>query len=150
MHSRANPPEFHGRSFSSLSHEERSHWAGGEWRHVIHNGVFSWWWLLDDDWFFYPEAIYPYPTYIAPMLSVQETPAPTQPYWYIAPAQSDIIPMCPLVPLVGDIARGTLAIIATQCPSDPFADPTGEAHERAFMNGIALIHGDATVGINNR
>ena len=83
-HGPARQAEFHGRAFSSLAPGERAHWASGQWRHVLHNGVFGWWWFLDDDWFFYPDAIYPYPTYIAPMLSVQETPAPqpAQPYWY--------------------------------------------------------------------
>lgn len=84
VHTQSHQYEYHSRSFSSLSRDERSNWASGEWRHALHNGVFGWWWFLDDDWFFYPDAIYPYPTYIAPLLSVQETPMPppAQPYWY--------------------------------------------------------------------
>ena len=83
-HASAGRYEFHGRAFSTLRPDERVHWATGAWRHELHNGIFGWWWFLDDDWFFYPDAIYPYPTYIAPLLTVQETPAPppVQPYWY--------------------------------------------------------------------
>jgi hypothetical protein len=93
--------EYHGRAFSSLSPSERTHWANGEWRHVVHNGVFGWWWFLDDDWFYYPEATYPYPPYIAPLLSAQETPPmpPAQPYWYYCPNPSGYYPYVPACPI---------------------------------------------------
>ncbi|KUR74645.1 hypothetical protein [Novosphingobium sp. FSW06-99] len=109
----AHGPEFHGRAFGSLSADERAHWAGGEWRHVMHGGVYGWWWFLDDDWYFYPDAIYPYPTYIAPLLSVQETPEPPPqtPYWYYCAnpvGYYPYVPACPIgwqtVPAVPDDA----------------------------------------------
>lgn len=83
-HSPAAHREFHGRVFGSLSQGERQRWVGGAWNHSWHNGVYGWWWIVDGDWFFYAEPIYPYPTYIAPILGVQETPPapPPQPIWY--------------------------------------------------------------------
>jgi hypothetical protein len=78
--------DFHGRDFNHFSPGERSHWRGGEWRHTWHDGRFGWWWYLDDGWFYYPEPIYPYPTYVGPPLIVEEAPpAPLPPpphYWY--------------------------------------------------------------------
>ena len=101
FHPQATQMEFHGRSFSSLNGDERTHWQTGEWRHLLHNGVFGWWWFLDDDWFFYPDAIYPYPTYISPLLTVQETPetAPNTPYWYYCanpPGYYPYVEACPV------------------------------------------------------
>lgn len=97
----ARGPEFHGRAFSALRPEERAHWATGEWRHVMHNGVFGWWWFLDDDWYFYNEPVYPYPTYIAPLLSVQETPdtPPPAPYWYYCANPQGYYPYVPACPI---------------------------------------------------
>lgn len=83
-HVPAGHREFHGRAFNTLTPLERQRWVGGAWRHEWHNGVFGWWWFVGDDWFFYAEPIYPYPTYIAPILGVQEAPPapPPQPVWY--------------------------------------------------------------------
>jgi hypothetical protein len=56
---------FHGKDFNHFTSQERDHWQhDGHWRHSWHNGHFGWWWFLDDFWFFYPEVIYPYPTYV--------------------------------------------------------------------------------------
>ena len=97
---RQGPYEFHGRTFTSLNPDERSHWQSGAWRHELHNGVFGWWWFLDDDWFFYPDAIYPYPTYIAPLLTVQETPEPppAQAWWYHCANPQGYYPYVPACP----------------------------------------------------
>jgi len=97
----ARGPEFHGRVFSSLRPEERQHWATGEWRHVWHTGALGWWWFLDDDWYFYSKPVYPYPTYIAPLLSVQETPEtpPATPYWYYCANPQGYYPYVPACPI---------------------------------------------------
>lgn len=115
--------EYHGRSFSTLSPAERSHWAGGEWRHVLHNGVYGWWWYLDDDWFFYPDAIYPYPTYIAPLLSAQETPQPppVQPYWYYCANPVGYYPYVPACPI------GWQIVPAVPADAPPNAPPPAPA-----------------------
>ncbi|MEI9964580.1 MAG: hypothetical protein WDM92_07645 [Caulobacteraceae bacterium] len=72
---------FRGRDFGHLSPGLRSHWAGGQWRHAWHDGVFGWWWFLDDDWYFYDEPTYPYPTYIAPEVD-EGSEAPPPAVWY--------------------------------------------------------------------
>ena len=38
-------------------------WRGGHWHHGIHAGRFGWWWVVGDGWYYYPEAIDPYPQY---------------------------------------------------------------------------------------
>ena len=80
---------FYGRAYGGLSDGERSHWAGGQWRHAWHNGVYGWWWLLDDDWYFYPEPIYPYPAYIGPV---------TPQYWYHCASPAGFYPDVPACP----------------------------------------------------
>ena len=59
-------PDFHGRDFGHFSPAEREMWTGGRWVHDWHDGRLGWWWTLGDDWYFYPEPIYPYPSYVAP------------------------------------------------------------------------------------
>jgi hypothetical protein len=56
--------DFHGRDFGRFSGPERHLWEGGSWLHDWHAGVFGWWWLVDGGWYYYPEPIYPYPTYV--------------------------------------------------------------------------------------
>jgi hypothetical protein len=87
--------------FGSLRPEERAHWATGEWRHVWHAGMLGWWWFLDDDWYFYSDPVYPYPTYIAPLLSAQETPdtPPSAPYWYYCANPVGYYPYVPACPI---------------------------------------------------
>ena len=124
-HGSAGRYEFHGRSFSTLRPSERAHWARGEWRHVLHNGVFGWWWFLDDDWFFYPEAIYPYPTYIAPMLTVQEAPVvpPTEPYWYYCANPIGYYPYVTACPIGWQVVPAVPADAPAGAPPPPSPAP---------------------------
>lgn len=66
--------DFHGRDFGHFSPSERAAWVGGHWVHDWHNGRFAWWWTVGGFWYFYPEPIYPYPTYIPPAIVVQQAP----------------------------------------------------------------------------
>ena len=40
----------------------------------LHHGRYGWWWLVGNFWYFYPEPIYPYPTYVPPAIVVQQAP----------------------------------------------------------------------------
>lgn len=79
--------DFHGRDFGLFSRGDLRAWRGGGWRHEWHDGRFAWWWVTGGLWYFYPEPIYPYPTYVPPAIVVQQPPpAPTglppAQFWY--------------------------------------------------------------------
>jgi hypothetical protein len=79
--------DFHGRDFRSFRPDELRAWRGGAWRHDWHDGRYGWWWVLGGGWYFYPEPIYPYPTYIPPAIVVQQPPPvptglPPSQFWY--------------------------------------------------------------------
>jgi hypothetical protein len=86
-HSGEHGRNFHGSDFSGFTPKERSRWQGGHWVHDWHDGRFAWWWMVDGFWYFYPEPIYPYPTYVPPAIVVQQPPPvpagfPPAPFWY--------------------------------------------------------------------
>ena len=56
--------KFQGHDFAHFSKSEMDNWHHGEWRHTRHHGHYGWWWWVNGFWFFYPEPIYPFPTYI--------------------------------------------------------------------------------------
>ncbi len=63
-------------------------WRGGYWVHGRHDGRWGWWWVVAGLWYFYPQAVYPYPDPYAPpyapttpALPVPSTPPEVQ-YWY--------------------------------------------------------------------
>lgn len=70
---------FHGHAFAEMTSQEHESWMHGRWRHTEHNGHYGWWWFTDGLWFFYPEPIYPYPTYIGPEEYYEEA---GDYYWY--------------------------------------------------------------------
>jgi len=72
--------DFHGRDFRRFSFEERRVWGSGRWLHEIHNGRLGWWWVADGFWYYYPQPIYPYPTYIPAPEVVVNAPPPYSPY----------------------------------------------------------------------
>ncbi len=75
---------FRGRGFGDLPPEDRQAWRRGVWRHEEHDGHLGWWWLVDGSWFFYPQPIYPYPTYIGPDYYYDYSDQYGEPpyYWY--------------------------------------------------------------------
>ena len=80
-------PDFHGRDFGHLSQHEHLAWRGGVWFHGWHGGRFAWWWRTGGFWYFYPEPVYPYPTYIPPAIVMQQAPPvptglPPAQYWH--------------------------------------------------------------------
>lgn len=78
--------DLHGRDFDHFSPGDRALWRGGGWFHDWHDGRFAWWWVAGGFWYFYPEPIYPSPTYVPPAIVVQAPPAPAgmppEQYWY--------------------------------------------------------------------
>ena len=79
--------DFHGRDYAHFRPRELEVWRSGGWRHEWHDGRFAWWWVVGDGWYFYPEPIYPYPTYVPPALIAQQAPPmptglPPMPTWY--------------------------------------------------------------------
>ena len=86
---------FHGRDFHSFTVFELGLWRAGHWHHAWHEGRFGWWYDVDGVWYWYPEPVYPYPSYVGPAVFaaepppppvvVQAPPAPGQPapqFWY--------------------------------------------------------------------
>src|SRR6202021_464167 len=57
-----------------FSPDELRFWRGGLWRHEWHDGRLGWWWIVGDGWYFYPEPLYPYPTYVPPAIVAQPAP----------------------------------------------------------------------------
>jgi len=84
----AHMPDFHGRDFGRFAPGERHIWSGGRWAHEWHDSRFGWWWVLGDSWYFYPEPVYPYPTYVPPAIVAQQAPPtpsglpPTQDWYF--------------------------------------------------------------------
>lgn len=75
---------FNGRGFSRFTGQDREQWRGGGWRHEYHNGHLGWWWVVGGLWYFYPEPIFPYPTYVGPDYYYDYYNYYSQPsyYWY--------------------------------------------------------------------
>lgn len=79
--------DFHGRDYHHLDHREVVIWHAGHWFHDWHDGRYGWWWIVDGGWYFYPEPVYPYPTYIPPAVVIQQAPPsptgmPPAQFWY--------------------------------------------------------------------
>lgn len=66
--------DYHGRDFGHFSRREAEEWRGGHWFHDWHDSRFGWWWVVGGLWYFYPEPVYPYPTYVPPAVIVQQAP----------------------------------------------------------------------------
>jgi hypothetical protein len=95
-HERHEQRDFHGREFHRFSAVEVELWRGGQWRHDWHDGRFGWWWEADGFWYWYPEPVYPYPTYVPPAVVV-ETPPPPPP----APPPAPVVVVQPPPPPSG-------------------------------------------------
>jgi hypothetical protein len=87
LHGGYHGPDFHSRDFGRFSPVERGIWRGGRWQHGWHDNRFAWWWIAGGGWYFYPEPIYPFPTYVPPAIVVQQAPPmpsglPPSQFWY--------------------------------------------------------------------
>jgi len=71
-----HPHDFRGREFRHFDERERAIWVGGRWHHDWHGGRFGWWWQVGGVWYFYPEPIYPYPSYVAAEVFIDPVPPP--------------------------------------------------------------------------
>jgi hypothetical protein len=70
--------DFHGRDYRGFSPREVGVWRGGRWIHDWHDGRYGWWWFVGGGWYFYPQPVYPYPTYVPPAVVVQQPPPTPQ------------------------------------------------------------------------
>ncbi|QTD94689.1 hypothetical protein [Burkholderia anthina] len=66
--------DFHGRDLRRFAPRERARWQGGRWIQDWHDGRYAWWWIVDGYWYFYPEPMYPFPTYVPPAIIMQRPP----------------------------------------------------------------------------
>jgi hypothetical protein len=71
-----HPHDFRGREFHHFDERERVIWVGGRWHHDWHGGRFGWWWDVGGVWYFYPEPVYPYPTYVTSEVFIDPVPPP--------------------------------------------------------------------------
>ncbi len=78
----ARRDNFHGRDFARLNTRELSTWRSGRWLHQEHAGFLGWWWVLGNDWYFYPQPVYPYPTFISDYHIPVPMPLPPQYRYY--------------------------------------------------------------------
>jgi hypothetical protein len=88
-------------------------WRSGAWQHGHHDGRLGWWWVVGGMWYFYPQAVYPYPDpYTPPVVVIEQTtppavvvqPAPSAPpavaqqapqYWYYCESSKTYYPYVP-------------------------------------------------------
>lgn len=90
-------PDFHGRDYRHFGPHDRGLWHGGVWVHDWHDGRYAWWWTVGGFWYFYPEPVYPYPTYVPPAIIVQQAPPvptglPPAQFWYYCDNPSGYYP----------------------------------------------------------
>lgn len=75
-----------GGDIRHFGHHDINVWRSGGWRHTYYNGRLGWWWVVGGAWYFYPQAVYPYPDPYVPPVIVAQNPTPiapqSQPYWY--------------------------------------------------------------------
>lgn len=48
-----------------LSVAQRAHWRAGRWWQGRRHGRLGWWWLAGGIWYWYPTAVYPYPSEVS-------------------------------------------------------------------------------------
>jgi hypothetical protein len=113
--------DYHGRDYGHFSHDDQLRWRGGRWIHDWHDGRFGWWWFTDGYWYFYPQPIYPYPTYVPPVVEAPP-PAPPPPaaasqYWYYCDNPAGYYPY------VASCATPWRPVAPTPAPQPPQAAP---------------------------
>jgi hypothetical protein len=116
---------FYGRDFRYFGPHELGVWRGGAWRHDWYGGRYGWWWVADGFWYFYPEPIYPYPTYVPPAIVVQQAPPtpaglPPAQFWYYCPNPQGYYPYVASC----SVAWQQVSANAPAQPPEPQATPT--------------------------
>jgi hypothetical protein len=116
--------DFHGRDFHHFGPRELSVWRRGGWVHDWHDGRYGWWWRTNGFWYFYPQPIYPYPTYVPPAIVVQQPPPvptglpPAQQWYYCDNPQG-------YYPYVASCNGAWREVPTTPPPGQPPAPPPG-------------------------
>ncbi len=59
--------DFHGHDFRFFTPYELDLWRHGGWVHDWYGGRYGWWWVADGYWYWYPQPVYSYPTYVPPV-----------------------------------------------------------------------------------
>jgi hypothetical protein len=80
---------FYGRDYRHFSPREVTLWHSGRWHHEFRDGRDGWWYDVDGIWYFYPEPIYPYPTFIPDVVYIPEEEYDPPVYVAAPPAQYD-------------------------------------------------------------
>jgi hypothetical protein len=75
----------HGGWHGNIQHFDHGRWQGGHWWHGNYGGRLGWWWIVGPDWYWYPEAIYPYPN---PLVPSGQAPG----FWYWCDAYQQYYP----------------------------------------------------------
>jgi hypothetical protein len=74
-------PGWHG----NIQHFNSSYWQGGHLWHGTYQNRLGWSWIVGPDWYWYPNAVYPYPNPYTPP-DIQEG------YWYWCDAYQHYYP----------------------------------------------------------
>jgi hypothetical protein len=95
---------------------DRASWRAGHWNHTRYSGRLGWWWVVGPSWYFYSEAVYPYPDPYIPSVIVvksrETAPAPTPPVvnWYYCEASKEYYPYVASCPSGWKVVPATPAI----------------------------------------
>ncbi|MGO8919818.1 MAG: hypothetical protein ACLQJR_28295 [Stellaceae bacterium] len=85
---------WHDRDIHRFNDHDFARWRGGRWVHSWHDGRLGWWWIVGPDWYYYPRAVYPYPSPYVPPYAAAGAPA----WYYCPPAQTyyPYVASCPV------------------------------------------------------
>lgn len=64
--------EFYGHDYAHFTPHDQALWHSGAWRHEERDGRYGWWYVVDGIWYFYPEPIYPFPTYVPDVVYIPD------------------------------------------------------------------------------
>lgn len=75
----------HGGWHGDIRHFDTGRWNGGHWWNGPYGGRLGWWWIVGPDWYWYPQAVYPYPDPYTP-------PGAAAGFWYFCSAYGRYYP----------------------------------------------------------
>jgi len=93
--------EFHDRDLHA--------WRGGRWYHGYYGGHTGWWWIVGGVYYWYPQAVYPYPDpYMPPAAGLAPGMSePAQPVYPPASAAPPVAAGLSAPPPAPPVAQGT-------------------------------------------